>query len=160
MGFRAATVAFALGVAVSASAVTLQFKIQNNSGVNVDDVHLLISGTGNNITNRMVLKPGGGVIQASGGNEFNSKFNALLNGGFLVGQFDVPPGSIVLNSGYWTFGGVKVADINIPPNGNDGGIKVGSKGGDVEYFVPVPEPTSMAALGIGALALLRRRRKA
>ena len=38
-------------------------------------------------------------------------------------------------------------------------IGIGDGPGNVSAFQPVPEPASMAALGLGALALLKRRRK-
>jgi hypothetical protein len=40
--------------------------------------------------------------------------------------------------------------------GGEGSVKLGA----TDYFPPVPEPASMAALGLGAVALLRRRKSA
>jgi hypothetical protein len=50
-----------------------------------------------------------------------------------------------------TTGAATLVGANGPTNGN---------GIDGLAFAPVPEPASMAALGLGALALLRKRRKA
>ncbi|RYG22606.1 PEP-CTERM sorting domain-containing protein [bacterium] len=155
LGLRAALAVFALGVAASASAVRLEFKIKNNSGVTVNDIELTIAGTGGNITNRVVVDPGGGNIMGSLGNEFKASFNNLANGGSLIGRFDVPDGSIRLDSGNWTFNGNVVGAIDMTQTG----ITVGNMGGDVEYFKAVPEPGSLMALGLGAAALLRKRRR-
>ena len=115
--------------------------VKTTTGGIVNDIHLVFTGTGGQSTNKVVVQPAGGVIDNT--SDFDASFDPLANNGTFIGTFDSLAG-IAYDSGNWTKDKVNVGTIGA----NDIKLEV------------VPEPTSMVALGVGALALLTRRRRA
>lgn len=84
--------------------------------------------------------------------DFNAQFRAK--------PFELEDGSSVIGSGDFSATATLVAIEIYDENGNlvTDATAVGASGTTYATIRPVPEPASMAALGLGALALLRRRR--
>jgi MYXO-CTERM domain-containing protein len=128
----------------ASAAVIYEVTITNNTLLEVNDVRLLFTGTGGTIRDRLVLQPGGGVILASAGNEFNASFNPLAPGANFVGRFTADHPGVQFNSGNWT--------IDNNPAGN---IEVRTV-----KLTAVPGPAAVAPFALGLIAALRRRKSA
>lgn len=107
--------------------------------------------------------PNGAVVE---GYSFGS--NSQNPGGYdLKINFDIAPPSDRFSPGMTVSWTVSMAGLDendfVDFSANSGRLAQlhiqGLANGGSQWVTPVPEPASMAALGIGALALLRRRRK-
>lgn len=106
------------------------------------------------IVNNVPPQPGNGIF--SNGSGDSMLFNLILNNVSANG-----PG--VAGDGSWTYTGGTGAYVNLVGGGtftfNLNTVTLASNSTFIGELTPVPEPATMAAVGLGAAALLRRRRK-
>lgn len=143
------------GVVVGANSLG-QFIVNETTASYVTDMFLYSGGALTELPNM----PGG-----SGAFAFNSTGEILATGFTSKGAFEsvlYKPGvgfinetSLVASAGYTSFQGMAINDA-----GQIAGVAWGSNGYEGLLLTPqsVPEPTSWCILGVGILALLRRRR--
>ncbi|MBS1709851.1 MAG: PEP-CTERM sorting domain-containing protein [Armatimonadetes bacterium] len=118
----------------------------------------------NNIDTFLVLykdafDPSNGLANFVAANDDNgAAFTVLADGGYKAGSILRSSFSSALDAGttyylvattFWNY------DPNFDDNHGDYGVGIGGRG---DINPPVPEPASLAVLGLGALALKRRKR--
>ncbi len=97
----------------------------------------------------------GGVTDRSTEDQFSNLPN--VQGGYFASAYDTNPGVSTP-----TFGGTDAYGYDasyVLPGGAIHTYQIYAASTVSAQFVPVPEPSALAALAVGALALLRRRRK-
>ncbi|MBS1709470.1 MAG: PEP-CTERM sorting domain-containing protein [Armatimonadetes bacterium] len=125
--------------------------------------NLLYSGDALSLTGAKTCNAFGVDIQANNIGEFKATIEAFDGLGDSMGSFDVWGDSEFL-SGTATFLGIRDTEgaihrVKISVVGASGGSDFAIDRVSYECCLPVPEPASMTALGLGALALLRKKSK-
>jgi hypothetical protein len=154
---RGLVAALALGVVGLANAQVTVYTVTvtNNSGSMENGILLQLANADSSMVDLNVVTPGNGVIlstygsgfgaQSTDGNQFSATFDSLPFLVNFVGTFTADNPNVQFSSGMWTFNGgqgpaIQPTDVTIRP-------------------ALAPEPAPFAALGLGLLPLLIRKRR-
>ncbi|MBM3776283.1 MAG: hypothetical protein FJW37_14145 [Acidobacteria bacterium] len=147
---RISRLVFVLALASSAplfAAFTFKITAINLTGVDVYDIHVLISGTGGTIHNLMPIMPAAQAISSPNGNDIDAAWDAALpNFGVWMAKFDVNHSELRIEAAHWTDDKHrKVADIPV----------------NLVQLQQVPEPGTwlFGASALAAGMLMRKFRK-
>lgn len=134
----------------------LDFGFQLTAGANSDPIHRITLYNYGNFTTDIGYLTSLFTPWTTVGTVLASEANRSANGSVVGFDYD-PSTTTGLNAGTTTFAMIVRTNATQFTTGNVGVID--GVTANVSGFAPVPEPASLAVLGIGALSLLRRRRR-